>query len=148
MKSVLVSTVVLILITSANGHNNEDSMQEVSEKRMIDCWEEGDLQCMKLRALADVYQLLKTKSLQVNEGITVAYSGDRETEVATARSVVDQDWGSLIFNFIPRMMRGLSLKLNIFPGGNLVMSKSQKENGLFDLSIEPDNAAGEARKYN
>lgn len=108
---------------------------DVQEKQMINCIEEADLQCVKLRALADVYKFIKSRSVELVDGVSLEYSG-ASSEAVTARSLADQGWGSL-FDFIPRFAKGLSLKFNIIPGGSIVVSKSQKENGLLDVSVEP-----------
>lgn len=132
----------VIITVSAQEHE-----EQISEKQMADCLEEGDFQCMKLRALANVYKLLKAKSFELADGVTVEYSGDKETREESARALVDQDWGSLFFGFVPRLMNNLSLKLNIFPGGNFVVSRGHNSNGFVDMSIEADKGVVEGRKY-
>lgn len=143
------SLVVLFLtaLTLVSANNEEIPAEEVSEKTMADCVQEFDFHCMKLRALANVYHLVKSKSLDVVDGISLQYSADRETEAATARALVDQDWGNLLFDLVPRFMRSLSLKLSMFPGGNLVVKRSHKDNGLVSMSVEAENSVGEGRKY-
>lgn len=133
--------IVIVLVLCVSGNTVQES-EYVSEKNMADCLLEGDFQCIKLRALADVYKLAHGKSLDVADGISLASSAGVETE--TPRAILEQGWSGL-FNLIPRMMKSLSLKLNIIPGGKLVVSKSQKANGLVDFSFEPD-AAVEGRK--
>lgn len=132
--SVLVLLATLAFVSAS-------AIKHVSEKQMSDCLIEGDFQCIKLRALADAYKLMNGKSLDVADGVSLEYSGDA-TEAP--RAILEHGWSGL-FNLIPRMMKGLSLKLNLIPGGKLVVSKSQRADGLVDLSVEPD-AAVEGRK--
>lgn len=140
-------TVVLCAIFAvytAAASVSTDNNQEVQEKKMINCLAEADLQCIKLRALVDVYKLMKSQEVEVMDGVKLEYTGDNK-EAVEARVLADQGWGSL-FNFVPRLMRSLKLKLNIIPGGYVVISRDQKENGLIDVSVESEREVSEGRK--
>lgn len=135
--SVILVISLFAYVTAAK----DGGVPEVSEKQMIDCITEADLQCAKLRAIADIFQFVKTKSVEVVDGVKLEYSGDNTEAVSAARSLADQGWNGL-FSFIPKLVNGLSLKMNILPGGNLVVSKSRKENGLLDVSVESSKFEG------
>lgn len=105
-------------------------MQPSTEKQMLDCFQEGDFQCMRRRALVNLFDLIKGKSVELFDGFKLQYSGED-----TARALADQGWDGF-FNFIPRLIKGLSVKVNVVPGGSLVMSRSQKDGGLVDVSVE------------
>lgn len=138
----MVTVIAILGVTTAKPQDVIPG--EVTEKQMINCLEEADFQCIKLRALADIYKFVKTRSLDLTEGVKLEYSGEK-LDAVSAREISQEGWSGF-FNFIPRIMRRLSLKFNILPGGNLVLTKSQSENGLVDISVEPDSAS-EGREY-
>lgn len=113
----------------------------------MDCVEELDFHCLKLRSVSNLYTLLKRKSFAMVDGLNVEYSGNTKTTEEATRALVDQQWGSLLFNYIPRMIRDMSLKLNMYNGGNFVVSRSRKDNGFIDMSFEAANEIGEGRKF-
>lgn len=147
-------TNVLVLCTATvcllnRIHAQSLSLEEVSKKQMTDCITEADFECVKLRTLANIYDLLRARSLDVVEGVQVEYTGDQDMDSSTARDLVNKDWGNLLFDFAPKLLKDLSLKINAFPGGNVVVSKSLKENGLVTMSVEEEErGVVEGRKYN
>lgn len=144
--SVVILTISSVCLVSATSVTNE-----ATEKDMIDCLVAVDFQCFKLRALTNMYTLIDRKSLPLLDGLmSLEYSGDQQTEVATSRALENKDWVSFLVSAVPKLVQDLSLKINLLNGNVLRISRSNKDNGLLNMYVVSENeepAVVEGRKY-
>lgn len=142
----MVSLLSFSLVAVLNIITTEAQNDQQYPKGMVDCLLEVDVQCMKLRALAYSDKLLKMKSLELMDGVRVEYSGVMDKSVETSRALEEKDWGTYLSTVLPKLLKDMSIRINLFPGGSLVMCRSAKENGFLDFSIEADKGVSEGRK--
>lgn len=144
---VLIAIVIICLCPSAKSQETPLYFESVAKKQIGDCFQEADLQCVKLKVLANAYLFLNAKSLYLSDGVQILYTGDRSMYAETARDIVNKDWTYILFDFIPKLMSDLSIKIPVFPGGSVLISRSSKKNGLISLSMDTENDILKGRKY-
>lgn len=119
-----------------------------------ECLENMDFDCIKLKLARNFRKLLSLRSFKLFEGVelerlpsqdldspTEDQSVNDEDNLLSARNTEQQGFAEVILNGMSELFQKSVVKVDIYPGLNARIWRSEKPTGLFQVSLQQNTAA-------
>lgn len=152
--SALIVSLVCLAHSQEARDNDIDGSPTFTGRRLMDCLDQGDFKCVKLKVLSNLDKILRLRSFKLMDGVLIEKEDNVNAENENTAS--DDDFVDarnlkteedrldvMIISKIARLFKDRSLKLDIFPGLlSARLARSHNSDGLVDVSVERGQGGG------